>query len=858
MDEFRASLNKGGWPERVRRAASIRSFIGAKADVLVPKLAILNLDRCVGLGFTAHITVQVCDLVSEQRALLRDSRRPRFNINPIRGILAEYRPEPEECQVQFRQTDKFDDPQNDFEIIVDILALLDYLDQVTVEYRLDSTNCVKEEILVILLNSFGSICRSNYNRRVSNLPGRSVTSPEPAPESCASLAFSAAPGRSGSSSPAAIDPRYETASQLTVADVGSGAATSPRSPSPPRGGLAAQGTLHSRAAEGEDGLSETEWAKQLRNFIRATDKLSAKVVLFNISKATQSDCENLAKIFLELFIVARQEWEKTFCLNQYLSKVSRAIVDVLRNSRGQNLSPSKPWIGVGCSTQVDGNSSDHIVIDLQNFETVVDTLHSKDRQYTRVAIIRESLQILSVSQEGGAESMEDTWDDYSFEGNSLPPPPPESYGDPGQVACRPPMGVSDPSWAPLENPFGGLGGQGTGGRPFEGDRSGIRYGGPKLNLPLFRNIADVETFLLKFERIMDHFGITDRDRVLYFEQCVEGSKAEAWLTNYLRNYNGQRFAVVVVAFKKAFCSVDESRKLRALVKSRSWKPGESVSDYFIDKMVLLSKYSPTMTLSDRIDHIKDGLPNNWKLKLVGMSFKSMEDMLDYLVLVEADLLEIRRGAELVGKTVSLQEPTSSAAANAVGIEGLIQNFEKLTTCVAALQDELREVRRRPSTPHNKERGRVTYRDRSYSGDRSGYDRGRERAYSGDRSGYDRGRDRAYSGDRSRYDRGRDRDRTYNRDRSGYDRGRGRDRSSSGNRQRSGSNGGWKQYKDDRGRSNDRNGGERRSNNRTGDRDYQCKCGSRSNSEQRDSGTKGNSYGRDRSKSPYQSSKNGRT
>ncbi|KAK3920027.1 ADP-ribose glycohydrolase OARD1 [Frankliniella fusca] len=281
------------------------------------------------------------------------------------------------------------------------------------------------------------------------------------------------------------------------------------------------------------------------------------------------------------------------------------------------------------------------------------------------------------------------------------------------------------------------------------------------------NILDIEQFLLKFERVMNHFEIPDRDRVLYLEQCVEGSRAEAWLTNYLRNYAGQKFSIVELAFRKAFCSVDESRRLKGMIKARVWTAGESVSQYFVDKMVLLSRYSSTMSLDDRIGHIKEGLPHNWKIRLVGMTFKSMEDMLDYLVLVEADLLEIRNGAALGERTVTVKEPPP-AAVNALGLDALVQNFEKLTTTVAALQDELKEAKRRSSTPYyreNKGRDYSRDRDRYRSGSRDRYrkdDRDRKDDYDRKNSGKDRSGDR--DGSRNRYkDTSKDRRRSSSKD-----------------------------------------------------------------------------------------------
>ena len=142
-----------------------------------------------------------------------------------------------------------------------------------------------------------------------------------------------------------------------------------------------------------------------------------------------------------------------------------------------------------------------------------------------------------------------------------------------------------------------------------------------------------------------------------------------------------------------------------------------------------------------------------------MSFKSMEDMLDYLVLVEADLAEIRSGAALVEKKVSIQQP-QPAAISAINLDALVQNFEKLTTTVTALQDELREARRRPETPY--------YRDRQGSRD---YSRGRprDRSSSWNRSSQDRyrksDRDRYRSNSQDKYRRDdRDRYRSSSRDR----------------------------------------------------------------------------------------------
>jgi hypothetical protein len=243
-----------------------------------------------------------------------------------------------------------------------------------------------------------------------------------------------------------------------------------------------------------------------------------------------------------------------------------------------------------------------------------------------------------------------------------------------------------------------------------------------------------------------------------------------------------------------------------MIKARVWQKGESVSDYFIDKMVLMSKYSASMSVSDRVDLIKEGIPHNWKVRLVGMSFKTLEEMHDFLILVEADLQEIRAGAALTSKSVAISEP---GAINALGLDEMRKDFEALALSVTALRDELKESRKRPSTPGPQrrdwggERGRSPdqYRSRGDEQYRSSrpYTPDRSRQRSGSRGRYDNGyrsdgrrarsRDRYDDRDRYRSDsRNRSQDRS-RRDR--YDQDRSRrddDRRSSSDRYRDGSKG----------------------------------------------------------------------
>ncbi|KAK3908568.1 hypothetical protein KUF71_003380 [Frankliniella fusca] len=477
-----------------------------------------------------------------------------------------------------------------------------------------------------------------------------------------------------------------------------------------------------------------------------------------------------------------------------------------------SLESNRPQIILGTSTQIDLNSPSHIVIDLENFQSVIETLHEKNRQVNRVTLIAESLQVQAFLELGAvtaSTNMDEQWAEdphsHTVDGE-FPPPPPEAYQS-RQLVPRSSGGLEVPGLSPLDDLMG----------------------------------TDIEQFLLKFERVMNHFEIPDRDRVLYLEQCVEGSRAEAWLTNYLRNYAGQKFSIVELAFRKAFCSVDESRRLKGMIKARVWTAGESVSQYFVHKMVLLSRYSSTMSLDDRIGHIKEGLPHNRKIRLVGMTFKSMEDMLDYLVLVEADLLEIRNGAALGERTVTVKEPPP-AAVSALGLDALVQNFEKLTTTVAALQDELKEAKRRSSTPYyreNKGRDYSRDRDRYRSGSRDRYrkdDRDRYRSGSRDRYRKD-DRDRYRSSSRDRYSKD-DRDRYRSSSRDGYRKNDG-DRYRSSSRDRYQDRSRKDKYERDRKDDYDRKNSDK---DRSGDRDgsrnrYKDTSKDRRRSSSKDEGSK---------------------
>ena len=764
MDAFKKSLQFNNWREKLARAASIRNFIAAQEHRIVPKLAIVNVNTPIGSSWAAHICVEIIKLVKTKSGEQANARRPRFTVPEVGRVFENYRPEDDECRVERRQTDKCDDPDNLFEITVDVLRLSEYLEQVIAEYNLEQSDPIREQILVVLLHFFGSVCRANY--RVSNLPEQRQGAPSSScsPENCADIArrIAESPAEESESGSATVTDRTpRAAGQLTSTD-----------PAQP-----ARGQQRDTADEGDS--SDIEFARKFRNLVCATERRAAKVLLCNVSNASRSERIDLAHILLELIIAARVEGKRQVNLDQYLERVSSVFLGILQNSRSKFSEGSgKPCLLLASSTQIDTKTTQGIILDIQKFETIVEGFFDQETTVTRVQIITECLELLALVessdkdsadpqvQESNSYAMYDQWVDSSFEDEfEFPPPPQEVTG--AELVARRTRDV-----APTDDLFGGLGGASSSYRP---QRADSRFGGPRINLPLLKTILDVETFLLKFERIMNHFEIPDRDRVLYLEQCVEGSRAEAWLTNYLRNYSGQKFSIVEVAFRKAFCSVDESRRVKSLVKARVWREGEAVSDYFIDKMVLLSKLSSSISLDDRGSYIKEGLPHNWKVRLVGMSFKSMEDMLDYLVLVEADLAEIRSGAALVEKKVSIQQP-QPAAISAINLDALVQNFEKLTTTVTALQDELREARRRPETPY--------YRDRQGSRD---YSRGRprDRSSSWNRSSQDRyrksDRDRYRSNSQDKYRRDdRDRYRSSSRDRYRKD-DRGRYRSSSRDR-----------------------------------------------------------------------------
>lgn len=750
MDNYRQSLKGGSCRDRLARATSFRNFVGAKKEHLVPKIAIQNLQCKVGLSWTAHICVQICGTVQEESSRQGSARRPRYNLTYISPIFDNYTPELGHCQVKLRQTDHFDDPENIHEIVLDVLKLSEYFGQVIKQYGLENCQAVKEDVLKVVLSFLGEVYRSGREGRVGNLPA----SPVEIPESCAEVARAIQAGRSGSPLPADPEPYAVSQREATVTERPSGAPDTA-----------------ARTADRQSS-SEDDWARKFKNLIKATDTRAAKVVLFNISRGSQSDFKNLAKVFLELFLVAQQEWERHSDFDGYLSRVSTALLTVLSGARSQaGVHSERPFVTLGTCTQVDVNSDSHIIIDLQKLADIVEGLHEQDRSVQRVTIIAESLEVLASAEARRRQElhrelvpMDNDWDmelPSSPRGwqEELPPPPPEwaeERAPAGQVAV---MGDLLGGNAPYhQRPQQDMG------RPQQGPGfNNHRFGGPKINLPLLKNIIECNEFLLKFERVMNHFDILPRDRVLYLEQCVEGSRAETWLTNYLRNYQGQNFTVVEMAFRKAFCTGDEGRRLKTMIKGRVWRDGESVSDYFIDKMVLLSKFSTSMSMPERVAYIKEGLPHNWKVKLVGMTFATMEDMLDYLVAVEADLQDLRAGSALTPKAVTLGVPEQSV--NAMGLEQLQKNLESLTVTVAALRDELKENRKRPPTPgpryHERsyDRSHTPDRYRSRGGDwhrsprRYGPDGSRPRSYSRGRDeGKNRSGSRGRSGDRSRKDR----------------------------------------------------------------------------------------------------------
>ncbi|KAK3924433.1 Histone-lysine N-methyltransferase SETD1 [Frankliniella fusca] len=283
-------------------------------------------------------------------------------------------------------------------------------------------------------------------------------------------------------------------------------------------------------------------------------------------------------------------------------------------------------------------------------------------------------------------------------------------------------------------------------------------------------------------------SVTAADLNVTDNLAVKGSHVEAWLSNYLRLHPTISFGLLEKAFRTAFAAKDDSRQLRALVKARTLKKGEGIREYFVDKLVLLSRYSREMRLADQIAYMKEGLPVSFQKLLIGMSFKSMEEMLDFLVDAEADVADLQERNILPGgsveKNVSIQESPLTAIEGPTGrVEKLEEAFQALLLAVTEIKGHLGERNsrsransrdRRWDRPRSREVSRGNYRGRDQTPGRP-----RDRSYSRDReSSYDRSRYRRdRSPDRSRRDYSRDSRRDYSRDsRRDYSRDSRRDRS----------------------------------------------------------------------------------
>ncbi|KAJ1523180.1 hypothetical protein ONE63_001070 [Megalurothrips usitatus] len=295
---------------------------------------------------------------------------------------------------------------------------------------------------------------------------------------------------------------------------------------------------------------------------------------------------------------------------------------------------------------------------------------------------------------------------------------------------------------------------------------------PRLQLPTLRDGGDVRDFLLKFERRVDFYRCTDREKILHLEDCIQHRAISAWLTQFLKNRGNASYQTVENALTAAFCPPEDDRHLREAMVARRKQDGETVNTYFMDKVVLINKFSPDMKAHEQISYIREGLPPNLQVKLAGQKFDGITHLRDYLVTLEADIQELQRtkilSADLFAtpspvKTVTVQEPPAAPVA-AEGIAAL-QLEAKLDSLIAAIGSMWSHEKH--SSDDRRKRDDTPYRQRSRGSSwerRGSYSRSRDRSQ--DRS-RDRSRDRSWGRDSRRDSRDRDsrrdsRDRDYRR------------------------------------------------------------------------------------------------
>jgi hypothetical protein len=148
MEILRQQLEVGDAEARLDRDAQLRLRIGAKRESLTPKVLVQNFGVNVRRPLGIANLVRICNLTAAERTRQEGRRRPRYDLRHIDEVFSNYRPDEDDFQLRLRPTTAFDDHLNSNEIVVDILALHDYVTEViTNNDDLTDTNWVRHNIL---------------------------------------------------------------------------------------------------------------------------------------------------------------------------------------------------------------------------------------------------------------------------------------------------------------------------------------------------------------------------------------------------------------------------------------------------------------------------------------------------------------------------------------------------------------------------------------------------------------------------------------------------------------------------------------------------------------------------------------
>ncbi|KAJ1523186.1 hypothetical protein ONE63_001075 [Megalurothrips usitatus] len=749
MDSFLGSLTRGTPREQLAKYTSIRNFISARKEPAAPKVAVKNLGSQRGLITTVQVLTDVVELVQDTIRKAATSKRASPRVQGLAQITERCAGQsPDHLQVELQPTNAKDDDRRADRIVVDVLKLQEYLSQVSDRHQIELNTVVTP----------AAASRVEQPQVINPLPW--------------------------------LVDRTDQAIAL-----------------------------------GQELLQE----------LTATAEPSEKVRVYNIHTATAWDCTQLADEFERCLRAVRQgcslhdvEFQYQFRdlsgrphlrlanAAEYRPGDNFIVVDIRKFlSYLEDLPENNPGVRQPSFADLVVTCVQLLVI---RFKTFYDDFAARDDRNGGEAERTQKQQDLQEIVRQHAETFRAT--SSSFEQvlrnpasrDRLQPSPPRSESsddplyerlqnflrpDPPAMSRRggflgspphspsPPPSERDSTEDERAQPhfragfhMSSLDGFGT--PPFMRHTQAPPAGphAPRLQLPTLRDGGDVRDFLLKFERRVDFYRCTDREKILHLEDCIQHRAISAWLTQFLKNRGNASYQTVENALTAAFCPPEDDRHLREAMVARRKQDGETVNTYFMDKVVLINKFSPDMKANEQISYIREGLPPNLQVKLAGQKFDGITHLRDYLVTLEADIQELQRtkilSADLFAtpspvKTVTVQEPPAAPVA-AEGIAAL-QLEAKLDSLIAAIGSMWSHEKH--SSDDRRKRDDTPYRQRSRGSSwerRGSYSRSRDRSQ--DRS-RDRSRDRSWGRDSRRDSRDRDsrrdsRDRDYRRDSRGRD------------------------------------------------------------------------------------------